>query len=65
MAREAEKLLGTRDEKLKKAVSLIDAFIRDGFNPIVFCRFIPTAEYVAEELRKAARRRSRCRDRHC
>ena len=20
----------------------------DGFNPIVFCRFIPTAEYVAD-----------------
>jgi SNF2 family DNA or RNA helicase len=55
MAREAEKLLGARDEKLKKAVSLIDAFIHDGFNPIVFCRFIPTAEYVAEELRKKLR----------
>lgn len=24
-----------------------------GFNPIVFCRFIPTAEYLAEELRDA------------
>jgi hypothetical protein len=55
MAREAEKLLGARDEKLKKAISLIDAFIRNGFNPIVFCRFIPTAEYVAEELRKKLR----------
>src|SRR5262252_4877853 len=55
MAREAEKLLGTRDEKLKKAVSLIDTFIHDGFTPIVFCRFIPTAEYVAEELRKKLR----------
>ena len=25
----------------------------DGFDPIVFCRFIPTAEYVAEYLRTA------------
>src|SRR5207244_471519 len=55
MAREAEKLLGAKDEKLKKVVSLIDTFIRDGFNPIVFCRFISTAEYVAEELRKKLR----------
>src|SRR5439155_5746208 len=52
MAREAEKLLGARDEKLKKAISLVETFSRDGFNPIVFCRFIPTAEYVAEELRR-------------
>jgi len=27
--------------------------IKDGYHPIVFCRFIPTADYVAEELRKA------------
>ena len=26
--------------------------LAQGFRPIVFCRFIPTAEYVAEELRK-------------
>ena len=27
--------------------------MRDGFHPIVFCRFIPTAEYVAASLRDA------------
>ncbi len=26
--------------------------LEDGFNPVVFCRFIPTAEYVAEGLKK-------------
>ena len=25
--------------------------LRDGFRPILFCRFIPTAEYVASVLR--------------
>lgn len=52
MARAAESLKGDKDEKLKKSVSLIKDLVDDGFQPIVFCRFIPTVEYLAEELRK-------------
>src|SRR5207302_4050488 len=52
MAREAEALKGAKDEKLQKAVKLVDALVKDGFQPIVFCRFIPTAEYVATALRE-------------
>jgi superfamily II DNA or RNA helicase len=52
MARAADDLLGEKDEKLKKAVDLIKEFLKEGFSPIVFCRFIPTAEYIAAELRK-------------
>jgi superfamily II DNA or RNA helicase len=52
MAREADSLRGSGDEKIKKALNLIENFLRDGFRPIVFCRFIATAEYVVEELRK-------------
>jgi superfamily II DNA or RNA helicase len=52
MARTAESLVGNNDEKLVKAAALIDELLREGFSPIVFCRFIPTADYVAEELRK-------------
>ena len=52
MAREAEALYGKPDAKLQKAVKLVKELVEDGFNPIVFCRFIPTAEYVADELRK-------------
>lgn len=52
MAREADALRGEKDEKLKKAVKLVEAFLKDGFNPILFCRFIPTAEYVATALRE-------------
>jgi superfamily II DNA or RNA helicase len=55
MANAAEALHGTKDNKLKKAITLIEALLKDGFNPIVFCRFIPTAEYVAAELRKKIR----------
>ncbi len=52
MAREADKLCGEKDEKLKKAVEMVKSLIKDGFRPILFCRFIPTAEYVAAELRQ-------------
>lgn len=52
MAIVAEALYGKPDAKLQNAVRLISDLVKDGFNPIVFCRFIPTAEYVADELRK-------------
>jgi len=51
MAKRAESLEGKKDHKLIKMVDFVDECIRDGYSPIVFCRFIPTAEYVAEELR--------------
>ncbi len=52
MARIADGLLGEGDEKLKKAVDLVKGLLNEGYHPIVFCRFIPTAVYVAAELRK-------------
>lgn len=53
MSKMAEALRGDRDEKLQKAKALVAALVKEGFRPIVFCRYIPTAEYVAEELRKS------------
>ncbi|MDI3420124.1 DEAD/DEAH box helicase [Streptomyces luteolus] len=38
------------DAKLKALVKHLKALLADGFNPIVFCRYIPTAEYLADEL---------------
>jgi len=52
MAREAEALKGAKDEKLQRAIKLVEALLKDGFHPILFCRFIPTAEYVAAALRE-------------
>src|SRR5579875_3520004 len=52
MAREAEELKGAKDEKLQKMLKLIPSLLHDGYQPIVFCRFIPTAEYVAQALRE-------------
>lgn len=51
MAREAEALRGDGDQKLVHAVGRIKAMLKEGYRPILFCRFIQTAEYVAEELR--------------
>jgi superfamily II DNA or RNA helicase len=51
MAKLAEGLKGEKDAKLQKAKKLVKGLIDAGFNPIVFCRFIPTAEYLARELR--------------
>ncbi|MFI0774650.1 helicase-related protein [Streptomyces sp. NPDC021212] len=38
------------DLKLKALVTHLKALLADGYSPIVFCRYIPTAEYVAEHL---------------
>lgn len=51
MADTADKLTGRADQKLQKSKDIVAGLVNDGFNPIVFCRFIPTAEYVAEALR--------------
>jgi len=51
MARDADALHGKGDAKLQRSIQLVRRLVDDGFNPIVFCRFIPTAEYVAEALR--------------
>ncbi|MFV2044159.1 MAG: helicase-related protein [Anaerolineales bacterium] len=53
MARLADDLQGEKDVKLQKAIDLVKDFLKDDFNPILFCRFIPTAHYVAEHLREA------------
>jgi superfamily II DNA or RNA helicase len=52
LARQADELAGPDgDRKLAGATKLVKELIREGHNPILFCRFIPTAEYVAEHLR--------------
>lgn len=51
LARRAERLTGpAEDAKLKALTRHLKALIADGYHPIVFCRYIPTAEYLAEQL---------------
>jgi superfamily II DNA or RNA helicase len=47
----AEKLSGTKgDPKLAALVTHLRQLLKDGFRPVVFCRYIATAQYVAEHL---------------
>jgi superfamily II DNA or RNA helicase len=55
MARLAQSLHGEKDNKLQQAVTLVKGLIGEGYSPILFCRFIPTVEYVVEHLRDALR----------
>lgn len=52
LAREADALIGAKDTKLQQAITIVEKMLKDGYKPIVFCRFIPTAEYVAVALRE-------------
>ncbi len=48
----AEDLAGAaKDTKLKRLVDHLKELTGDGFQPVVFCRYIATAHYVAEQLR--------------
>lgn len=55
----AERLHGPKnDPKLATLIREVEKLLADGFKPVVFCRYIPTAHYVGEHLRAALRRRS-------
>ncbi len=55
MARAAEALQGEADNKLQKLVIIVKDLLREGYNPIIFCRFIPTVDYLTESLRQETR----------
>lgn len=38
------------DNKINKAAATIRGWVNEGFNPVVFCQYIPTANYVGERL---------------
>ncbi|MFV8781903.1 helicase-related protein [Microbulbifer sp. SA54] len=53
LIREAERLSGKEgDPKLAALIQHTEALVREGFHPVVFCRYVATAHYVAEHLRK-------------
>lgn len=43
---------GKEDQKIATAARTIKAWISEGFNPVIFCQYIPTANYVGEHLAK-------------
>lgn len=50
---QAEALIGQPDPKLAAVIKELKPLLATGVNPVVFCRFIATADHVAQGLRKA------------
>ncbi|MGB9687184.1 MAG: helicase-related protein, partial [Rectinema subterraneum] len=49
----AQALRGRKgDPKLETLVKILEQLLNEGFRPVVFCRYIATAEYVAQNLRE-------------
>jgi superfamily II DNA or RNA helicase len=46
------------DPKIKALIREVKGLLRENFRPVIFCRFRPTAHYVAEQLREALPKRS-------
>ena len=52
LLKDAERLTTKHDPKLDAAIQMLSPLIAEGANPVVFCRFIATAEHVAKGLKK-------------
>lgn len=50
---QAEKLIAASDPKLEALVGILTPLIKKGANPVVFCRFLATADHVRDRLREA------------
>lgn len=56
LGRLAKSLLHSpHDAKLARCAHIVASLLRGGFHPILWCRYIATADYVAEGLRQALR----------
>lgn len=53
LAAQAERLSAAPDPKLKALVALLRPLVADGANPVVFCRYLATADYVRAGLQCA------------
>lgn len=53
LIQDAQRLSGkSGDPKLATLIAHLDGLLKEGYQPVVFCRYVATAHYVAEELRK-------------
>jgi len=48
----AERLRGDRDLKLQSCIAIAESLLKEGMNPILWCRYIATANYVADALKQ-------------
>ncbi|MCB1276136.1 MAG: DEAD/DEAH box helicase [Prosthecobacter sp.] len=53
LVKQAEALVSAPDPKLSALIEVLKPLIKKGANPVVFCRFLATADHVRDGLRKA------------
>ena len=53
LVRHAERLMKEPDPKIEALIGVLAPLLKKGANPVVFCRFIATAEHVRDALRKS------------
>lgn len=53
LLRQAEELVQKTDPKLTALIDALTPLVKKGANPVVFCRYLATAEHVRNGLRKA------------
>lgn len=53
LVKRTEELVGKPDPKLAALIETLTPIIKKGANPVVFCRYLATAEHVRNGLRKA------------
>lgn len=57
-ARVLDQLVGVQhDQKLAAAESIMDDWLKGGYNPVVFCRYIATANYIGAQLTPLIRKK--------
>ena len=52
MIEKARALKSSADPKLKILVKALKGILEEGYTPVIFCRYIATAEYLGEELQR-------------
>lgn len=53
LVKQAEELVRTSDPKILALIDVLTPLIKQGANPVVFCRYLATAEHLRDGLRKA------------
>ncbi len=52
-ANAARELMGEKDRKLQRTLKIVQELLEEGHNPILWCRYIATANYYARALQEA------------
>ena len=56
LARLAKNLKGNADTKLQKCIEIVKRLLAEGFHPIIWCRYIATSDYIAQEISRQLER---------